>query len=228
MRSILCATTKPKLDGTTDASRLHLYTAKVIHVGDAGTGKTTLIQRITKNSFRDNYAPTIGVDLASVWYEHPSKPSVRLQLWDTAGQEMYRSIIRSYYRGAYAIVLLYDVTNHDSFRNVYAWCEEVDACSRNNRRLFLVANKIDSAVDRVIFEQDGRKLADRMGACYLETSAKCGTNTDYLVAIIGSTLWKDLDDGRVIPSMDAGVTSNQNFTADSSTTIERDTPYSCC
>lgn len=104
--------------------------------------------------------------------------TIKLQIWDTAGQERFRTITSSYYRGAHGIIVVYDVTDAESFRNVQQWLHEIDRNSGESTRKLLVGNKADLDSRRMVTTAQGKEFADGMGIDFLETSAKTSQNVE--------------------------------------------------
>ena len=146
-------------------------------IGDTGVGKSCILLRFADDTFTDSYISTIGVDFRFRTVE-VEKKTCKLQIWDTAGQERYRTITSAYYRGADAIVMVYDVTNKDSFRHVNDWLVEVTRYASEDTCKLLVGNKSDLASARVISSADGEKFAKELQVPFLETSAMDGTNVE--------------------------------------------------
>ncbi|KAG1951380.1 ras-related protein Rab-34 [Pimephales promelas] len=153
--------------------------SKVIVVGDLAVGKTCLINRFCKNVFDKNYKATIGVDFEMERFEVLGVP-FSLQLWDTAGQERFKCIASTYYRGAQAVIIVFDLTDVASLEHTRQWLE--DAMKENDPTsvlLFLVGTKKDlsqSPAQYTLIEQDAIKLADQMKAEYWAVSALSGEN----------------------------------------------------
>ena len=148
----------------------HLF--KVLLIGDSGVGKSCILLRFCDGSFNPNQQSTIGVDF-KVKTIVCSNKTCKMTLWDTAGQERFRTLTSSYYRGAQGIVLVYDVTNRDSFDYLPQWLKEVDVYSPNGGKdvvKILVGNKIDLE-DRVVSRKEGEAWARSKGMMYLECSA---------------------------------------------------------
>lgn len=103
---------------------------------------------------------------------------IKLQIWDTAGQEKFRTITSSYYRGAHGIIVVYDVTNRDSFENIKNWMNEITKYASENVNRLLVGNKSDMDSRRAVSYEEGKELADSMGINFIETSAKASTNVE--------------------------------------------------
>jgi len=156
------------------------YLLKIVMIGDSGVGKSCLLKRFATNEFNDSYMSTIGVDF-EIQTLYIDNKTVKLQIWDTAGQERFHNITTSYYRGAHCIMLVYDVTNPDSFRNLNRWMGQIKNYASKGTQLLVVGNKADfigspSRVDfedacdyaRVISEQVEKEVD------VIETSAKSG------------------------------------------------------
>ena len=155
-------------------SKQYDYLYKVIFIGDSDTGKSSLSQRIAHDSFNPTYIETIGVDFF-IKYIKISGKIIKLQIWDTAGSDRYRSITKAYYKGAKIIFLVYDVTNLNSFKNIKNWMKDIEDFKKEKVYIVLVGNKCDS-LDRVITEEEGINLAKEYKIDFLETSAKNDKN----------------------------------------------------
>jgi|JI6StandDraft_1071083.scaffolds.fasta_scaffold103895_1 Ras-related protein Rab-8A len=151
-------------------------TAKILVVGDVGVGKTNAILRYCNGVFESETLSTLGVDFRFKDIVVDEK-RVRLQIWDTAGQERYRTITRSYYSGAMGIILIYSVTDRESFVNISTWMEELKEKTHPCASIILVSNKNDcKADDRKVGSREGEKLAERFNLKYYAASAKTGEN----------------------------------------------------
>eukprot|EP00934_Nitzschia_sp_Nitz4_P008677 Nitzschia sp. Nitz4//scaffold203_size38902//36641//37453//NITZ4_007668-RA/size38902-processed-gene-0.74-mRNA-1//-1//CDS//3329541448//8667//frame0 len=145
---------------------------KVLIIGDASVGKSSMLLRFTDDSFDDHIQSTIGVDFKVKHLELSGK-RVKLTIWDTAGQERFRTLTSSYYRGAHGVVLVYDVTRMDSFENLQQWLKEVHLYSPNNGDSvikLLVGNKVD--LERSVPRETAEAWARDNGMMFLEASAK--------------------------------------------------------
>jgi len=156
-------------NGTPNDESFYLF--KILVIGDSSVGKSSLLLRFADNSFSSNFLATIGVDfkLKSI---NVGDVSVKLQIWDTAGQERFRNITRSYYRGAHGIMIVYDVTNEQSFNNIDFWLKEVDKYASPTVYKILIGNKCDRIEERVVSYEDGKNVAERLNMQFMETSAK--------------------------------------------------------
>lgn len=150
------------------------YCFKFIIVGESSVGKTSLLLKFTDNTFSTQHDMTIGVEFGSKLVK-VSNHTIKLQIWDTAGSEKFKSITRSYYKGAAATLLIYDVTNIYTFQRVCEWLNEVNNYSNNSEIvIILVGNKIDLEYKREVTTDDGHKLAMKYGIYFMEVSAKSG------------------------------------------------------
>lgn len=150
------------------------YLYKVILVGDSGVGKTNIASRFTDNSFTDSIRSTIGIDFQIKVIDVESE-KIKLQIWDTAGQERFRSISRSYYKYAYGIIIVFDLTNRNSFENIGKWINDAETLSEYDLsyvELLIIGNKADLDDKRQVFDDDIEALQDTFSFTYIETSAK--------------------------------------------------------
>eukprot|EP00123_Amoebidium_parasiticum_P011708 comp20863_c0_seq4/m.27643 comp20863_c0_seq4/g.27643 ORF comp20863_c0_seq4/g.27643 comp20863_c0_seq4/m.27643 type:complete len:202 (-) comp20863_c0_seq4:355-960(-) len=153
------------------------YLFKLLLIGDSGVGKSCLLLRFADDTYTESYISTIGVDFKIRTIELDGK-TIKLQIWDTAGQERFRTITSSYYRGAHGIIVVYDVTDMDSFNNVKQWLQEIDRYASENVNKLLVGNKSDLTTKKVVDYTQAKEFADQLGIPFLETSAKNATNVE--------------------------------------------------
>eukprot|EP01006_Ploeotia_vitrea_P054052 TRINITY_DN67842_c6_g4_i2.p1 TRINITY_DN67842_c6_g4~~TRINITY_DN67842_c6_g4_i2.p1 ORF type:complete len:203 (+),score=13.04 TRINITY_DN67842_c6_g4_i2:157-765(+) len=153
------------------------YLFKLLLIGDSGVGKSCLLLRFADDTYTESYISTIGVDFKIRTVELDGK-TIKLQIWDTAGQERFRTITSSYYRGAHGIIVVYDVTDAESFNNVKQWLHEIDRYASENVNKLLVGNKCDLASKRAVTFEQGKDFAESIGIEFLETSAKNATNVE--------------------------------------------------
>jgi len=153
------------------------YLFKFIIIGDSGVGKSCLLLQFTDHRFKNDHDLTIGVEFGARTVNIDDK-AVKLQIWDTAGQESFRSITRSYYRGAVAALLVFDVTKRDSFDGLEVWLREAKANSNATLTTVLVGNKADLVSEREVTQAAAEEFAEAHGLTYLEASAKTALNVD--------------------------------------------------
>ena len=175
------------MDKEQDEEDYRLY--KILLLGDCAVGKSCLLLRYCENSFQESHLATIGLDfrLKTITLENNRK--IRIQIWDTAGEDRFRSITRNYYKGAHGIVLIYDVTDQQSFQHIKDWVDKIKEESNEGVIIYLVGNKIDLIDKRIITNADGNKLAEEIKIKYYETSAKDSTG----VKEVFENLVKDMD-----------------------------------
>ena len=154
----------------------HIF--KIVLLGDSGVGKSNLVWRFTKNEFNQDSKSTIGVEFATKTVQIEDNKMVKAQIWDTAGQERYRSIASSYYRGALGALLVYDITDQNSFNNAPMWLKEVEENSEKDCLIMLVGNKMDLTEQRQVSVRDGRSYARKNGLAFIETSALDSTGVE--------------------------------------------------
>ena len=151
------------------------YHFKVLLIGDSSVGKTSVLLRYVEDKFNAEFQTTIGVDFKVSTFNMNGK-SIKLQLWDTAGQDRFKNIVASYYRGAHGILLMYDITNQTSYQNVQRWYDEAQNYLQKSVPKLLIGNKADLAGQRTVRMEEAKNLSDRLGIDYVETSAKNNTN----------------------------------------------------
>mmetsp|Transcript_100662 Transcript_100662/g.157217 ORF Transcript_100662/g.157217 Transcript_100662/m.157217 type:complete len:210 (-) Transcript_100662:60-689(-) len=157
----------------------YAYVFKYIIIGDSSVGKSCLLLQFTDKRFREHHEATIGVDFGSRFVTIDGK-KIKLQIWDTAGQEAYASLIKSYYRGASGALLVYDISRRDSFDNILRWLEEVQQNAHANIVMMLIGNKTDlrsGKAEHVSFEE-GVAFAHKHGLIFRETSARTALNVE--------------------------------------------------
>ncbi|KAH8117267.1 GTP-binding protein ypt1 [Phellopilus nigrolimitatus] len=153
------------------------YLFKLLLIGDSGVGKSCLLLRFADDTYTESYISTIGVDFKIRTIELDGK-TVKLQIWDTAGQERFRTITSSYYRGAHGIIVVYDVTDNDTYQNVKQWLQEIDRYASEGVNKLLVGNKSDLASKKVVEYSLANEFAKTLGIPFLETSAKTAVNVE--------------------------------------------------
>jgi Ras-related protein Rab-1A len=150
-------------------------TFKLLVVGDAGVGKTCLITRFVDDVFSSTCKSTIGVDFKATSVEMDGK-NVQLQVWDTAGQERFRALTTSYYRGAHGVILVYDVTDPNSFEHLSSWMKDVDLYSGEEVVRLLIGNKNDNPALKVIDPARATEFAKDHQMLFMEASAMTKNN----------------------------------------------------
>ncbi|XP_066505255.1 ras-related protein Rab-41 isoform X2 [Hoplias malabaricus] len=160
---------------------------KLVFLGEQSVGKTSLITRFMYDSFDNTYQATIGIDFLSKTMYLEDR-TVRLQLWDTAGQERFRSLIPSYIRDSTIAVVVYDITNLNSFQQTSKWIDDVRTERGSDVIIMLVGNKTDLADKRQVSVEAAEKKARELNVMYIETSAKAGYNVKQLFRRVAAAL----------------------------------------
>ena len=164
------------------------YRLKVVMLGDPAVGKTSLLNVNIEISYLDHHLPTIGVEYRTFIEQTKTGEKVKFQVWDTSGEENFRSITKTYYRGTIASILVFSFADKQSFRSVDYWLTEVRKHSSSlNHCIFLIGNKCDKKCDN-LSSVDVMEYADLRGLTYVETSCKEGVNTKKLFKIIADTI----------------------------------------
>ena len=151
---------------------------KVLLLGDSTVGKTCVLLKYTDKIFQDTHMMTIGLDYRLKTMKLQNGQDVKLQIWDTAGQDRFRSITKNYYKGSNGIILIYDVTSLKTFENVKSWVSQIHEEISDKVVIYLVGNKVDMEEERKVTTEEGQKLAEELGVPFIETSAKSGLNID--------------------------------------------------
>uniref|UniRef100_A0A3P8UCW5 Ras-related protein Rab-15 n=2 Tax=Cynoglossus semilaevis TaxID=244447 RepID=A0A3P8UCW5_CYNSE len=148
---------------------------RLLLLGDSGVGKTCMLRRFTEGEFDPSHISTIGVDFKMKTLEIDGV-RVRVQIWDTAGQERYQTITKQYYRRAQGIILVYDITNQQSFLHISKWASDVDECAPDKVQRMLIGNKCDEEPRRQVAKEQASKLAQNYKMDFFETSASSNVN----------------------------------------------------
>ncbi|CAF4640661.1 unnamed protein product [Rotaria socialis] len=232
--------TKPVENTTTIDSDYDLL-LKLLLIGDSGVGKSSLLKRFSDNIFTESFLPTIGVDFKIRTLNHNGK-NIKLQIWDTAGQERFRTITEcrfikyrnqfertkidllvlfsaSYYRGAQGIILVFDLTDLESFDNIKKWLTEIERNGHEDVKKLLVGNKCDLTAEKVVDYGKAKKFADSLHIPYIETSAKDSNNVEQT--------FKDMIDP-IMASMLSSKSKNTNINVSAKEKSSKNSSSSFC
>ena len=150
---------------------------KVLLLGDSTVGKTCFLLRYCDKTFQEAHLSTIGLDYRLKNMTLASGKKIKLQIWDTAGQDRFRAITKNYYKGANGIIIIYDVTNPQTYENVKIWITQIREEANPNVIIYLAGNKIDvDEEEKLVKTEDGQKIANEFNLPFFETSAKEGIN----------------------------------------------------
>ena len=148
---------------------------KFLMIGDAGVGKTSLVHSAREKKFNPNIDSTVGIEF-SVLPMNVNGQNVNIQLWDTAGQEVYRSLSRSYYRDAIGVLLIFSFTDHLSFEHLDNWVKDVKNLCHPKARILLIGNKVDLTEEKQVTNVEIQQFAETRNLEFIETSAKTNVN----------------------------------------------------
>ena len=170
------------------------YMLKYIIIGDSGVGKSNILLQYLQGKFNEEFQTTIGVEFGAKNLNIKDK-IYRIQIWDTAGQEMFRSITRSYYKNSVCACVVYDITNRNSFDNIRSWIEDCKKHSPKTVFLVLIGNKNDLESSRKVSYDEGEDFAKKYGMLFYETSAKTGKNINEVFMNSCSEIAKKINNG---------------------------------
>ena len=196
------------------------YLFKYLIIGNSGVGKSCLLIRFTDDKYEEGYVTTIGVDFKIKTLIIEGK-SVKLQIWDTAGQERFRNIVSSYYKGAHGIMMVYDITDLESFGYLDSWIKEIEKNASKNVYKILVGNKSDLKNRKITFEK-GKEFANLHGMKFFETSAKENRNVEEAF----KEMTKDIINS--LKKVNEKTNSNSNFVIEKKKGKDLNKKRGCC
>ncbi|KAF2074594.1 hypothetical protein CYY_004101 [Polysphondylium violaceum] len=162
---------------------------KLLLIGDSGVGKTSLLLQFSDNTFQET-----SVNLTTVDYKNKNVvidgKTFSLQIWDTAGQERFRTITSSFYRGAHGVIIVYDMTDQNSYNNVMLWMQEIQRYAVFGVSRVLVGNKFDQDDRKIVSYNTAKEYADSLGIPFLEASAKTGFNVEQIFSTMANEIYK--------------------------------------
>ncbi len=169
------------------------YLLKYIIIGDSFVGKSNILIQYTKNRFNEDYQSTIGVEFGAKTLEINNR-IYKIQIWDTAGQENFRSITRAYYKNSVCAIIVYDISNRDSFNSIQNWVEDCKMQSPETVHLVLVGNKCDLD-KREVTKEEGLELANKNKMVFFESSAKNNISIDEIFDQSAKTIYDNIEKG---------------------------------
>ena len=183
------------------------YLFKLLLIGNSSVGKSSLLFRFVENVWDDSFVPTIGVDFVSkciiiniyffisLFHQklktlEVNGKKVKLQIWDTAGQERFKNITASYYRGGNGVLVVYDITERESFENLNSWLIEIEKNANKNVYKLLIGNKCDLEDKRKVTYQEGKDFAESNGMKFIETSTKTASKVQEAFELLTNEIIK--------------------------------------
>ena len=173
---------------------------KLIMIGDVSVGKSSLINRAIKKSFKSAYSPTLGFDYFSYYIKIKNKV-LKLQLWDTGGQEIYQSLVTNFYRNSSFAFMVYAIDNRNSFENIDTWLKEIKYKSNPDIKIFLIGNKCDLTEERKVTYEEGKIYCNNYEFDgFYEVSAKTGERTEEILINAAKVLLREFKDYQTVKS----------------------------
>ncbi|KAJ3432099.1 rab2a [Anaeramoeba flamelloides] len=169
------------------------FVLKYIIVGSMGSGKSSILCRFIEDEFYEEISHTIGIEFSTKILNIGTE-QVKIQIWDTAGQEKFRAVTRSYYRGASCVLLVYDTSRRSTLNESRVWLQDAKKYCGSETIFILIGNKIDFTEREVTYEE-GKKFAEENGLEYIETSAKTGQNVSDVFLNTASRIYRNLSEG---------------------------------
>ena len=191
------------------------YTIKILVVGDSTVGKTNFIRMFIENKFNQNYMTTSGIDLKTSSIEIKNK-KIRVQLWDTAGQEKYKAITKNLFLKVQAALIVYDITNEETFNNLKTWVRSIKEECGKQIQMLIIGNKNDLNEERVVDKNIAMEYAKEEKIDYLETSSKTGDNSQKAITLLCEKVLENTE-----------FTNDFSFTLDA-TAISQKNKSKCC
>ena len=192
------------------------FTFKIIIIGDLSVGKSSIAVKAIRDYFDDYYSPTIGFEFFNYTTKVDGK-NIKLQIWDTCGQEAYKSLITSFYRNSSLAIIVYAIDNQLSFQNIEVWLNEIKTYSNPNIKVVLIGNKCDLEDKRAIKKEEGEKFSQEHNLnLFMETSAKSGLNTKDLFNIAAKILYEEYKNLKEKAELPEEENKSQSLTASNS------------
>ena len=184
---------------------------KIVIIGDSGVGKSSMLLRFVENKYDDFFLPTIGLEFFIKKININNK-IYKIHIWDLAGQDRCRSLVTSYYRNAQGILLAFDLTNQDSFKNIEKWISNIYKYGRNNVKIILVGTKSDLEQDIKVSAEQIEKFAQYINVSYYEISAKNNSNIEESFEDLVKQIQLNLDIEKDLNNKYVSLSSKKNTT----------------
>ena len=199
------------------------YTCKIVLVGECSVGKTALTQRLVYDMYQKKMDPTIGVDYSTKIFKMSDSSRVKLQMWDTAGQENFISLIRTYYKDVAGALIVFDVCDRRTFNRVKFWYNELKRNSGDDYPILIVGNKIDGL--RVVNSYEGQELAKQLNCLYSEISVKTGQNSFEAIKKFTQHMYSKREE---LPAFKNSVLEEMRLNITNRNPKPREQVYDCC
>ena len=205
---------------------------KIIIIGDSSVGKSSLANKAIKNKFENVYSATLGFDYFSLFVKIDGK-ILKLQIWDTCGQEIYQSLITNFFRNSSLAIMVYSIDNRSSFEHIDNWLKEIKINSNPDAKVFLIGNKADLEDKRVVTYEEAEKYAEELDfSKFYETSAKTGFNAQQIFLEAAYLLYDDYSDYKDSKSHNTSILSHSfgqklNYSNESKDS-KKDKSTDCC
>ncbi|KAJ3449958.1 ras-related protein rab-2a [Anaeramoeba flamelloides] len=206
------------------------YLFKFIIIGDSAVGKSCLLLQFTDHRFVTTHDLTLGCEFGAQLVQI-EEHKIKLQIWDTAGQETFRSITRNYYRGSAGALLVYDITRRETFNHLNDWLKETTNYSNGKLDIILVGNKTDLLENRAVSYEEGEEFAKEHGMKFLETSAKTALNVEQAFMATAKLVYSKLINQEILPDQeDSGIKSgpSKNIKLQEQTKKKNENSGGCC
>jgi Ras-related protein Rab-2A len=203
------------------------YLFKYIIVGDSGSGKSCLLLRFTDNRFENYHDVTIGVEFGTKIINIDHTP-IKIQVWDAAGQESFRSITRAYYRNSTVALLVFDITRRSTFKSVKTWLKDIQNETSDTVVIVLVGNKCDLDHRRQVKKEEAEALAKKHGLIYLESSAKTGENVEEIFTRPADIVYNRIKTGDMTIMEGTGIKLGLQPSSFSIYTGDENSSWNCC
>lgn len=175
----------------------YLYQFRLILIGQSTVGKSSLLRQFKEGEYFPDISLTVGVDFHAKMIRVNGHP-IKMQLWDTAGQDRFRAIVKAYYRNAVGGLLVFDITNRESFMSLDEWYDEVMKIAHPHKPVFvLIGNKDDQVKQRQVSREDALSFARNHAMDYIETSAKSGHNVEESFQILAEKILTMVENGQI-------------------------------
>jgi small GTP-binding protein len=214
-------------DSETDNSKYD-FSFKMIVIGDAGVGKSCLTSRAIKERFETDYSPTVGFEFLTFSTKIEDKV-IKLQIWDTCGQEVYRSLITNFYRNASLAMMVYSIDSRESFLHINQWLKEIKLQSHPDVKIILIGNKSDLKDERQVTYQEAKRFKDENQLLYFEeTSAKTGINAKEVFTEAARILFNEHKKYKMRANTREFDNKKQEITPTKLTKVEQNRNKGCC